>query len=103
MPKPKPTPTLYGYAFSDAALRFLEGKTCPKNVREQIIKKVKALVTDPHPSGATQVKAVTDGGRPVNRVRSGDYRILYSIRDGPQVFVVTINHRKDVYRRKGRK
>lgn len=92
---------LYGYAYSDAALAFLEGKTCPKKIRYQIIDKVKAIVADPELSGATQMKAVTDGDKPVYRVRSGNYRILYSLRDGPLVFVLTINHRKDVYRRKG--
>ena len=102
MPKPSPPPILYGYSYSDAALGYLEGKTCPKKIREQIVGKVKALVADPRPSGSTQMKTVTDGDKPVYRLRSGDYRILYSVRDGPLIFVVAINHRKDVYRRKGK-
>jgi mRNA interferase RelE/StbE len=38
-------------------------------------------------------------GRPGFRVRTGDYRILYTIQDDVLlVVVVTLGHRRDVYR-----
>lgn len=91
-------PTLYGFAYSEAALSYLE-TIVPKKFRPQIIRRIEALTSDPHPKGSVQVRTITDAGKPVYRLRSGDYRILYSVRDGPLVFVLVIDHRKNVYRK----
>ena len=40
-----------------------------------------------------------DGTHHVYRIRSGHYRILYSIRDGSNIIVLDIGHRRDIYRR----
>jgi len=38
-------------------------------------------------------------GRPAYRVRVGDYRIIYTVQDDVLlVVVVTLGHRRDVYR-----
>lgn len=85
-----------GFAFTSAALDFLD--TLPPKLRKQVIKKAKALHTNPHPQGSKKLHdVVTDDGDPVYRERSGDYRILYVVRTD-EVMILDIDHRKDVYR-----
>lgn len=51
------------------------------------------LGEDPRPPGARALR-----GRDGYRVRVGDYRIIYTIRnDVLVVVVVTVGHRRDVY------
>jgi mRNA interferase RelE/StbE len=89
-------PAIYGYAYSEAALRYLE-RTCPAKVRAQIKQRVEALASNPTPQGCKKLHGVTDGEYPVYRVRQGDYRILYSVR--PIIIVILdIGNRKDIYR-----
>lgn len=92
-------PALYGFAYAKPALDYLD--TIPKKFRRQIMGKVASLVKDPYPNGAKQLRSVMDGTSPVYRLRSGDYRVLYSIRDGTTIAVLDIGHRKEVYRKKG--
>lgn len=87
---------LYGFAYTRAALSALE--KIPKKSRQQIRKKVELLSDNPATKGVKIVRGVMDGENNVYRVRSGDYRILYTIRDGPQIVVLDIGHRKDIYR-----
>ena len=52
------------------------------------------LAADPRPPGCRPLV-----GRPAWRVRVGDYRIIYTIDDGALlIVVVTLGHRRDVYR-----
>lgn len=87
-----------GFAFTSAALDFLD--TLPPKLRRQVIKKARALHTNPHPNGSKKLHGVvTDESDPVYRERSGDYRILYVVRSNPdEVLILDIDHRKDVYR-----
>jgi mRNA interferase RelE/StbE len=87
-----------GFAFTNAALDFLDG--VPPKIRKQIVKKAKALHTNPFPQGFKKLHDVeTSDGDPVYRERSGDYRILYVVRSKPdEVMIIDIDHRKDVYR-----
>lgn len=90
---------LIGLVFAKAALDYLE--TLPHKLRGQIVKKAKKLLVDPFPVGCKRLHGVeTDEGEPVHRERSGDYRILYVVRDGnpTTVIILDIDHRKDVYR-----
>ena len=51
------------------------------------------LAADPRPPGSRRL-----AGRPAYRVRSGDYRIIYTIEDTALVvIVVALGHRKNVY------
>ena len=84
-----------GLAFTKAALDNLEG--IPHKMRAQVIKKAKALILNPHGDGTKKLKGVEDNGEPVYRERSGDYRILYVVRE-IEVVVLDIDHRRDVYR-----
>jgi mRNA interferase RelE/StbE len=86
----------WGFAFTSAALSFLEG--VPHKERRQIIKKARALHANPFPPGCKKLSGVeADGGESVYRERSGDYRILYVVRQ-EEVIILDIDHRKDVYK-----
>ena len=87
---------LYGFAYTDTALTYLE-KSVPKKIRGQIKHRIDALANEPIPPGAKKIFGISDGDHPIYRIRQGDYRILYSVR--PVIIVVMdIGHRKDVYR-----
>lgn len=88
--------SLYGFAYTEAALEFLESCVQTK-LRAQIKRRIEALAANPTPPGSKKLVGVMDGDCPVYRVRQGDYRILYSVR--PVIIVILdIDHRKDVYR-----
>jgi mRNA interferase RelE/StbE len=71
------------------ALRKLEAADA-----ERIRGAIALLSVDPRPPGARRLTA-----RPAYRVRSGDYRIIYTIEDTTLVvLVVALGHRKNVYR-----
>ena len=56
---------------------------------------------NPKPPGCKQLHNVQDKDDPVYRIRSGDYRVLYVVREStkePAVVILDIGHRKDVYR-----
>ena len=91
------TGALYGLAYTKDALASL--KTIPAKHRRQITSKIEKLPGDPHPSSCKQLHGMTYGEEPVYRIRSGDYRVLYVMRDNPaQIIVLDIGNRKDVYR-----
>lgn len=55
-----------------------------------------ALADDPRPAGAAKLV----GTRSAWRVRIGDYRVIYEVRDEVLlVLVIKIGHRKQVYLR----
>lgn len=89
---------LYGFAYSEAALTYLE-TVVPVKIRGQIKRRIQALASNSIPPGSKKVHGVTDGDDPVYRVRQGDYRILYVVKDNPsEIVILDIGHRKDVYR-----
>lgn len=72
----------------------------PVAVQRRIVRSLHALEANPRPRGA----AVLAGGpdQRVRRIRVGDYRILYEIRDDRLVvLVIRVGHRREVYRRRG--
>ena len=64
-------------------------------VRRRIAAAIEKLASQPRPSGAVAL-----AGRPgVLRIRAGDYRILYEIRDDHlAVLVIDVGHRREIYR-----
>lgn len=87
---------LYSFAYSAAALAYL--RTIPVKHREQIVRKVRTLEGNPRPRHCKVIRG-TKSEETVHRVRSGDYRVLYVVRDEPeQIVILDIDHRKDVYR-----
>jgi mRNA interferase RelE/StbE len=69
----------------------------PENIRHQIRDKIDSLEVNPRPHGCKRLQ----GRKDLYRVRTGDYRIIYTIKDNQLlVFVVQVGHRRDVYREK---
>jgi mRNA interferase RelE/StbE len=88
--------TLIGIAYADAALRSLAAIE-PKKIRQQIKARIDGLAQTPRPAGCTKLQNVMDGSHEVYRIRQGDYRVLYVVKDN-EILVLDIGHRKDVYR-----
>ena len=66
----------------------------PKKDLQKILRRIEALTQDPRPQGHEKLT-----GQERYRVRQGNYRIVYSIRDTEfMVWVVKIGHRRDIYR-----
>lgn len=82
----------YRLLIKRSAARVLEG--LPPEVRRRVASNIATLGTTPRPHGVEKLS-----GLEKDRIRQGDYRVLYAIDDGAQtVTVVTIGHRRDVYR-----
>ena len=89
---------LYGFAYTEAALKYLE-TAVPVKIRGQIKRRIESLASNPTPPRSKKLHGIMDGDDPVRRVRQGDYRILYVVKNNPkQIIVLDIGHRKDVYR-----
>jgi mRNA interferase RelE/StbE len=66
----------------------------PAEVRRRVRAAIDGLVTDPRPPGA----AAMSGGAGLTRIRVGDYRVIYLIRDKELIVVIVkVGHRGDVY------
>jgi mRNA interferase RelE/StbE len=69
-------------------------KTIPKKDLKNILKVIKSLSKEPRPLGCRKLS-----GQEKYRLRQGQYRIIYSIQDDDiSVWIVKVDHRKDVYR-----
>ena len=69
-------------------------KKLDPGIQTRISAAIDALATDPRPSGAKKLK-----GSEFYRIRVGDYRIVYEIRNRQLVvLVIRIGHRKEIYR-----
>ena len=87
---------LYGFAYTESALQYLE-KLESKKIRRQIKRKIESLAANPHSPTSKKLQGVMDGENSVYRIRSGAYRILYVVR-GIIIVILDIGHRRDVYR-----
>lgn len=85
----------YEVRLAPAAVRQLRKLDPPGRRRVQAA--IDLLAEDPRPPGARQLV----GGAGEWRVRTGDFRIIYDIRDEELiVLVVKVGHRRDVYERR---
>lgn len=83
----------YSILLSPPAERQL--KALAESVQKRIVKRLRTLREHPRPQG---VKKLADEEN-LYRIREGDYRIIYTIRDKELiVLVVKIGDRKEVYR-----
>lgn len=83
----------YSISLAPAAARQLR-KFDPQ-ARRRIQAAIELLSSDPRPPAATRLV----GGSGEWRVRTGDYRIVYEIRDEILlVLVLRVGHRKEIYR-----
>jgi mRNA interferase RelE/StbE len=82
----------YRIELRPAAVKALRG--IDRQDRARIQGAIALLGEEPRPPGARALQ-----GRPGFRVRVGAYRIIYTIEDDVLlVVVVTVGHRRDVYR-----
>ena len=92
-----PAQSLFGFAYSTRALDFLG--TVPLKIRKQIHTKINALAANPLPPGSKLIRGASGDQERVYRIRSGDYRVLYVLRNNPShVVILDIDHRKDIYK-----
>ncbi len=69
-------------------------RAIPKKDLQKILVCIETLVKEPRPPGHEKLT-----GQARYRVRQGQYRIIYSVKDKElTVWVVKIGHRKEVYR-----
>jgi mRNA interferase RelE/StbE len=62
--------------------------------QDRVIAAIRGLVDEPRPAGVKKLS-----GREAWRIRAGDYRVIYEIRDESLVvLVLAIGHRRDIYR-----
>jgi mRNA interferase RelE/StbE len=82
----------YRLLIKPSAGKEIEG--LPRPDRRRIVAKIASLSRDPRPPGCEKLV-----GYDRYRLRQGNYRILYEIRDSDLVVVVVkVRHRRDVYR-----
>ncbi len=66
----------------------------PGPIRRLVVRRIFALRDAPRPHGSQKLS-----GEDKYRIRQGDYRVVYTIEDGPSIVtVVRVAHRSDVYR-----
>jgi mRNA interferase RelE/StbE len=85
----------YEVRLAPAAVRQL--RTLDPPGRRRVQAAIDLLAEEPRPPGARQLV----GGAGEWLVRTGDFRIIYDIRDGELlVLVIKVGHRRDVYERR---
>ena len=83
----------YSVLIEKDALKVIESLRAAD--RSRIVKKIDSLAENPRPFGYLKLK----GNNELFRVRSGNFRILYTIVDEKLVVVIVrINDRKDVHK-----
>ena len=82
----------YRVEVAPAALRQL--RKLDQQARRRIQAAIELLAEQPRPSGAKKLV----GGEGEWRVRTGDHRVVYEIRDDMLlVLVIAVGHRRDIY------
>jgi mRNA interferase RelE/StbE len=86
-------PVVYEVRIKTSALRALN--KLPTEVQKRVLRAVATLSHTPRPVGCKLMK-----GRPGHwRIRLGDYRMIYIIRDSTlTIQVIEVGHRRDIYR-----
>lgn len=84
---------VYGVQILPRAQRQI--KALPRDVQKRIVKAVRLLRENPRPSSVKKLKGTED----LYRYRVGSYRIIYAVSDEAiLIFVVSVGHRREVYR-----
>ncbi len=84
----------YKIKIDDNAKEFLA--SLPKKYKRQISQKIDSLKTNPIPQNSVKLNSSPN----LYRIRSGDYRIIYQIKNEQiLICVLRIGHRKNVYER----
>jgi mRNA interferase RelE/StbE len=84
----------YAVELKPAAIRDL--KKLSRGLQKRIAAKIDGLTDDPRPRDVEKLS----GKEPYYRLRIGDYRIVYEIKENILlVLVIRVSHRREVYRR----
>lgn len=84
---------MYKIKYKPKAQKFIEGQS--QKIRRQLIKKIEDLRKNPRPPGSK----LLDSEKDIYRIRTGNYRIIYQIRDKVLLVIIAkLGDRKDVYR-----
>jgi mRNA interferase RelE/StbE len=71
-------------------------KALDGSIQRRIARRIDLLADNPYPQGIKKIEGEDD----LYRLRVGDYRILYQVREKILlVLIVGIGHRRDIYRR----
>lgn len=82
----------YKLLIKPSAAKELEA--VPKKDRRRLVTRIRNLSGEPRPPGCERLS-----GHDLYRVRQGNYRVLYTVHDVELVVVVvTIGHRREIYR-----
>ena len=66
----------------------------PDDIAKRILVRLAGMETNPRPADVKKLK-----GRHAWRILVGDYRVIYQIHDQIlQVMVITLGHRREIYR-----
>jgi mRNA interferase RelE/StbE len=77
---------------SSAQREFL---AMPKVERQRIGERIEALADNPRPPGCIKLSGLEN----IWRIRVGEYRVLYTIKDQTSIVVITrVAHRRESYR-----
>lgn len=83
----------YELVFGGRTRKTLDGLDA--DLRNRLIRKLDALQENPRPTGTVKMAGLDD----CYRIRMGDWRIVYEVRDKVLlVLVLRIAHRREVYR-----
>ena len=84
----------YSLVIKTSAEREL--RALPKEDLRRVLDRIRALAATPRPHGTEKLS-----GQERDRIRQGDYRIVYAIDDEQRIVeIVKIGHRREVYRKK---
>ena len=74
---------------------YKEVKKLDPDIQRTIIGAVEDLLKNPHPPNSKQLSGELSDYR---RLRTGDYRVIYQVKDEAlEIVVVRAGHRKDIY------
>ena len=82
--------------YDETALKNLA--KLPRKAQIRMVKKIEALLNTN--TRHLKLRGEQSGRPPIYRVRSGDYRALYTIKENSQIVVLDIGHRREIYRKK---
>jgi mRNA interferase RelE/StbE len=84
---------MYKIKYKPKAQKFIEAQSL--KTRRRLIKKIEDLQKNPCPPGSR----LLDPEKKIYRIRTGNYRIIYQIRDKILLVIIAkVGDRKDIYR-----
>ena len=84
---------MYAIELKPQAQKFIEKQS--KKIQRQLVGKIESLQENPRPSNSK----LLDSSKNIYRLRSGNYRIIYQIKDEKLlVLVAKVANRKDAYK-----